>query len=184
MALPTFVKKKQRKREKSPHSQGWNASWGSSKIENTPSVTSWPVSSSDVYCCNTMAHYLEPHSHIQWGQFQTIRLVELDPFSTLKQLPFSLNQSKWWVGRMCNVKPGVLAQHFKPRAQLEANRNNSCSLSHSPTLTDFLTLLCPDKHQVYPWDTGTHLREHCGIYNVDCCYGITILEAGCMCYLD
>ena len=35
------------------------------------------------------------------------------------------------------MKPGVLALHFKPGAQLEANRNNSCSLSRALIRTDF-----------------------------------------------
>lgn len=129
------------------------------------------------------------------GQLRAIRLVKIDPFPTLKLLPFFfslLNQSKLWVGRGCNVKPG--------------SRLNTSNLGHSwrptettavvfHTLTDF-SLLCSTHtdtvykhnplhtHSVYSARVRhTPLRAlPCGTCTVDCCHGLTILVTGRVCY--
>ena len=122
----------------------------------------WSVSSSDstVCSCNTMAHYLEPHTHTHtMGQLQAIRLVEIDPFPTLQQLPFSLvTNQNGGLAESVMWNRGSWLNTSNLRAQLEASRNNSRSLSCSRTLSQSsLTLLYPVyKHHLLHTHTHTH----------------------------
>lgn len=112
----------------------------------------------ELWCCsNTMAHYLEPHTHTM-GQLQAIRLVETDPFSTLKQLPFllltnqngGLAESVMW-NRWSRLNTSNLGHSWRPR-------ETTAVVFH--TLSQFLlTVLRPDIYCSPSTAAYTHLAK-------------------------
>lgn len=170
--------------QKCPHSEGWNSNWVPQRHEThtTMCCQLWPVSCSDstVCSCNTMAHYLESHTHTHtMGQLQAIRLVKIDPFSTLKQLPFllltnqngGLAESVMWnrgLGSTLQTKGTVGGQ--------QKQQPWSFTLSHSHRFS----LLCyTQTHMVYKHN---RLHTHAQLYSES--FALKDLHCGLLLWIE
>jgi len=155
----------------------------------------WPVSNSDLNACscNTIAHYLEPHTHKytyngaasdhQISGEWPLHHPEATSFFLLTNKNGGLAESVMW-NQGSWLYTLSLGHSWRPT---ETTAVAFHALSFAQTfLTLFYTIYKHQPlymHSVLLGKIQTHLRELCGTYYVDCCCGLIILVACCMCYI-